>query len=188
MVSTDAVSQQISEHVAAIDSDTAGIGYENSPELVELGGMSEQDFDKLKKEVKGRVDKLFSEKDVDNFLAGWDELLEDVEKKTAFWLGNSVPIPVLVKIAASSEEAKRVLGPVLVAAKKKKDKGKGKKKDKAEGKAEGGPPFGKGGGRKGDGKKPDGKGPHGEGPKTGLGKGPCKKRKAVEIVEADLDW
>jgi hypothetical protein len=158
---------------AGIDS-TGGIGLDE--ELVDLGSMGEEDFEALKKEVKEKADRLFNEKEVDAFLDGWDELMQDVQEKTAAaWLGGGIPVPVLIKLAASSDEAKRVLGPVLVAAKKKKDKKKGKKKDKK------------------DEKKSADKGkenPFGDkkAPPFGKGKGKGKGRKAVAIVEADLDW
>ena len=76
LVSTDAVSQDITECAGAgpagpagpaapgesVSLDTQGA---DPPELVELGGMGEGDFDELKKELQARAEKRFHEDEVD---------------------------------------------------------------------------------------------------------------------------
>lgn len=143
---------------------------------IKFKSMSDDDFSKLKDDAK----KLFDEKDVDDFLKGMEGFMGDVQKKTA-GIGDSVlvPISLLMKLAASSQEAKAAFGHAILAAAKKKGKGKkappfvkkddkaaSKKKDSPEAK-DGKPPFG--------GKKA---------PPFGGKKG--KKKASIEA--SDLDW
>jgi len=117
-------------------------------DTLEFRSMGDSDFKKLKQDLKREVDQLFSEDDVDAFLSGFENIIADVEKKTASALGDGVPLSVLIKLAAASPEAKFLLGPVIVAAKKKKDKKKAPKKGKKAPKKDKGPesksapPFG----------------------------------------------
>lgn len=159
---------------------TAGI---MEGDIVDLGSMGEDDFEKLKHDLEQRAQKLFNEKDVDAFLDGWDDLMQEVEEsmpdtmRSASSWARGVPLPILVRIAASSPEARRVLGPVLVAAKKKQDKKQAKKSktSKKDKKDDSGNPFG-------DKKAP----PFGKG--KGKGKKKGKKRKAVTISQDDYNW
>jgi len=168
MIESEKAGQTMSEKSGQtmIESEKAGPGEavgQGPGDDISFRSMGDEDFEKLKKDLKREVDKLFTEDDVEKFIEGFDDIIQEVEKKTAATLGSAVPLAVLLRAAASSEAAKRVLGPIIVAAKKKKDAKKGKKgkePEKSEKKSDKSdapfgvkkaPPFGKG--KKGKGKK-----------------------------------
>lgn len=84
---------------------------------IEFKSLSDSDFRNLKDDVKSKIEHLFGEKDVAKFLKGFEDIVSDVEHKTASSL-SGVPLNVLIKLASSSEGAKKLLGPVIIAAKK----------------------------------------------------------------------
>lgn len=190
MVSTTSTSQTIREHVALdpvgpepgpMSGDHSGnAGPETPPpappeentaavpgDVMEFKSMSEGDFEKMKKDIKGEVEKLFTIDDVEDFMEGFEGIMDELSKKTASYIGSNVPVEVLVRLARTNPEAKTILGPWIVAAKKKKDKKKGKK-DKKKGKG-----------------KAKGKMPEGMAPPFG---GPPGKKSKVAVSAEDANW
>lgn len=186
LVSTEADSHPtISEHAAS--SSTAGDEAPPAPaepeqtaaspgDVLEFKSMGDEDFKKLKDELKRESDRLFRVDDVDEFMEGFEKIISDVQKKTAAF--DFIPVPILVRLAASSDEARRVLAPVLVAAaKRRRKKGDKKKGDKGGKKA---PPFPP--------KKEDGKSAPPFPPKGGKKSPPKGKKRKASITAEDLNW
>lgn len=123
-----------------------------------------------------------SQQDVLDFVADLDAVFEGIQMTASMEL---VPLPILIRMAASDENAKRVLGPLLLAARKKRSKSKKKPAPSASKKKSGGKgkdkdenenPFG--------GKKAP---PFGKGKGKGKGKKKGKKKKA-SFTPDDLAW
>jgi hypothetical protein len=162
MVSTEATSQTAREHIALEPmppgheehdepeghegGEMSEHGMGGAPEaetaaapgdVIEMKSMSDEDIDKLKAlsdKFKGEAEKFLDAQDVERLMAGFEDMFS--EAKTAAAIGR-VPLPLLIRAAASSPAAKSILGPFIVAAAKKdKKKGKGKAKPKSKGKDE----------------------------------------------------
>lgn len=138
LVATDAdpsqtISQFASDDMEEEESDdtTASVAPTSTDagDMIEFRSLGDDDFSKLKEEIKKETDKLFNESDVESFLSGFDNIVSDIEKKTASLLGNRVPLALLIKLASQNEAVRVALQPVFIAAKKKQDK-TSKKQDK----------------------------------------------------------
>jgi hypothetical protein len=193
MVSTEASSQPISkvalEPMPSEDEHTSGqneeLEHDEAPEgetaaplgvhpgdTINLKSLSDDDINHLKQisdKFRSEAEKFLDEADIDHFMQGFDDL---VQGKTAS--AASIPLPILLRLASSSEAAKAVLGPfILAAAKKNKKKGgKGKPKSKP-----------------GKGDKKDAKPGKGKIPDMG-GKAapPFKKKASVAFSAEDVSW
>lgn len=123
-----------------------------------------------------------SQQDVLDFVADLDAVFEGIQMTASMEL---VPLPILIRMAASDENAKRVLGPLLLAARKKRSKSKKKPAPSASKKKSGG---------KGNGKdKDENENPFGgkKAPPFGKGKGKGKKKgkkKKASFTPDDLAW
>jgi hypothetical protein len=148
---------------------------ESDSDKVEIKSIDDQDLNALKKDVKTDMDKLSKESDAGKFAEGVTEMVEDMQKKTSAVASISIPLVDLLRLANSDPEAKRILGPVIVAAaKKKKTPPKPKSKAKTDMKKE------KAEEAKKESPKKDDKNPF---PKNLKG----KKRKAT-ITQDDFNW
>ena len=81
---------------------------------IEFTSLSDDDFKKFKQDLKNELDQLLTKDDIDNFLSGFDETISTIEKKTTSSINRRVPVSVLIKLASSSEYARRLLGPVIM--------------------------------------------------------------------------
>lgn len=175
LVSTEASSETIREHVAADPMPEPGPQDQTAVqqgEVVEFSSMSDDDFKKLKDDAK----KLLDSKDIEEFMKGFDALHDGV-KKSASSIG-MVSLGDLVRVAQAHPEARPALLPLIVAAKKKSPKGK---KPPFGGK--GAPPF-----KKDDAAPKAKKEEKKEPPKTAKPKKGKGRKASVNIEADDLNW
>ncbi len=192
LVSTDANSQTIREHVATgfAHDETGAPGEPAAPpasgpeehsaaspgDTLEFKSMSDDDFKKLKDDSK----KLFDSKDIEEFMKGLDSLNQGLKKTGSLrTTDGTISISTLIKIADQNPGTRSVLLPILAAATKKKMPPKGGKpfppKKKEEGKADKK--------EEKDEKKSEKKGP----PKPAKGK-PKARKSSVNLNSEDLNW
>jgi hypothetical protein len=178
-------------------------------ELAPIDDMSDEEIMKLVQASKRDVTKLEDVmKDFDDgkplvgaqleaFVKGVDDFINNIvaESEKVKTASVAVPVSALLRVASISPEAKMVMMPFLIAAKKKVEKAKAKKKKKSPkkgGPKKGGNPFAKGGPLSKAPAKGGKKGPpsKGKAPPFGGKKAPPfgKKKASVDISSDDTKW